>query len=151
MANQDDFLFIPHRGQSMFPLIRDGDQIIVEKIKRSPIPGDIILYRDIDTKEWVAHRYLKKNTLKGDFSLVFDQVNEAAFMGFIRGIRRQENIYLWSQMGHPLKGFFLRATVYRTKNRPRWLRWSIVFILLIFSKAILILSSTNTNRIEKLQ
>jgi len=48
-------------GYSMFPMLREGDEIIVSKCNINEImPGDVVVFKR-NTK-WIAHRLLKKTT-----------------------------------------------------------------------------------------
>ena len=49
--------YIPLHGNSMFPLLRDGDQVLVTPFEDYAQAGDIVVFqRD---HEWLAHRVLR--------------------------------------------------------------------------------------------
>ncbi|HDI46124.1 MAG TPA: signal peptidase I [Candidatus Omnitrophica bacterium] len=62
------------KGQSMWPWIKEGDILIIEKIPYEEIkPGDVVVYKEINSDIWIAHRVLRirKNFLitRGDACL----------------------------------------------------------------------------------
>ena len=69
---------VPFCGQSMLPVIREGDRILVElfsepqPIEQRPI-GEIVVFKDED--QWVTHRVIqfkKEKYTKGDWSYSAD-------------------------------------------------------------------------------
>lgn len=48
------------KGQSMWPWIKEGDILIIEKISYDEIkPGDVVVYKERNEEIWIAHRVLK--------------------------------------------------------------------------------------------
>lgn len=75
--------WINHIGQSMSPLIRSGDQILIEPIDvRNCAIGDIVLFYDVEGKELILHRLLNNQFItKGDFSLISEEMKKETFVG----------------------------------------------------------------------
>jgi signal peptidase I len=44
------------RGKSMEPGFREGDLVLTHKIKRPPVPGDVIIYRHPEDGFLIVHR-----------------------------------------------------------------------------------------------
>jgi signal peptidase I len=48
------------KGRSMWPWIREGDILIIEKTPYQKIkPGDVVVYKEKNGEIWIAHRVLK--------------------------------------------------------------------------------------------
>ncbi len=70
IVNQGKRATLLLRGNSMLPFLRDGEDVIVlEKMKRAPLLGDIVLVK-FPPKAYVLHRIVKMKgqslTLMGD-------------------------------------------------------------------------------------
>ncbi|MBI4845531.1 MAG: nucleotidyltransferase family protein [Candidatus Omnitrophica bacterium] len=97
-------------GQSMYPLIKNGDVLEVEPLGREKIKsGDIVFYRDDDNAVFV-HRLVKKYTrdcrqiaviqADGALSGAFEEILVKDILGRVKAIRRNNTIiYLDSFRG----------------------------------------------------
>lgn len=81
---------IPIKGNSMSPLLLEGDEVVFSKDKTFGI-GDIILFRD-DSKEYVAHRVISTSPLitKGDFSICHESIDISQIFGKAITIRKRK-------------------------------------------------------------
>jgi signal peptidase I len=53
---------VKSRGESMYPLIKNGDTLLIEPLKADELhPGDIAFYR-VSSGSFVAHRFIKRNS-----------------------------------------------------------------------------------------
>lgn len=78
-----DRLELKISGNSMAPLILDGDIVKFSEIVDSPRIGDIALYRDDHTKEFTIHRIISLSPLitKGDNSYYLDkEISEIIYL-----------------------------------------------------------------------
>ena len=67
--NEESFL-IKAAGFSMWPFVKDGDRLIVKKLKVQDLKiGDIILYKDGNNSQNICHRFVKKIESKDGFML----------------------------------------------------------------------------------
>ena len=88
-------------GTSMYPLLKDGDQVEIEKTPLEALKiGDIVVFENLN--RWLAHRLIKikKNdgrfTLitKGDSCIKFDAaIAEEAYIGKVTAFYRADNKY----------------------------------------------------------
>lgn len=77
-------------GNSMYPLILNGDMAIVEKIDKIKV-GHVYLINDNNTLK--IHRCVKKNITKGDNAYELDK-NLISFIGVAKYVIRDEKIIL---------------------------------------------------------
>ena len=73
-ANRQDLnsFHITLRGQSMWPLLREGSVYSVDP-QAQVEAGDIVCLRCNETGEIIIHRYFRADTCKGDNSTCFDE------------------------------------------------------------------------------
>ena len=70
---------VKSRGQSMYPLIKNGDTLLIEPLKADELnPGDIAFYRLL-SGSFIAHRFIKRNSsglllTNGDNLRKYDEV-----------------------------------------------------------------------------
>lgn len=94
------------RGGSMSPLIREGDQVLIEKIPAAELkPGDVVLFET--GNGWVLHRFLCRSLpkeagvwfAKGDSVVRRRQrVNESSVLGRavrVEGSRGRRELGAW--------------------------------------------------------
>ncbi len=93
---------IDAEGGSMFPLIRDGDRVTVQPLKREPRIGDVVLA--VIAGRWVLHRVIAVRgaewVTRGDYRLRPDPpIRRAQIVGLaVRTQRRGRTIGLdWPQ------------------------------------------------------
>lgn len=103
--------WIPVRGTSMLPMLRQGDQLLVAHGSREMRLGDIVVFRRSDGL--IAHRVLRVLSqpgklilrTKGDHVLALDPIlDEDLLMGRVLRIRRGERMLgldtrLWRWLG----------------------------------------------------
>lgn len=82
------------RGESMYPLIKNGDILLIQPAKADEIqPGDIVIYR-IPSGSFIAHRFIKRNVsgsllTNGDSMRHYDKlVDEEQVFGKVIQIER---------------------------------------------------------------
>ena len=99
------------KGNSMYPVLRDGDLVIVKKTTQELLHrGNILVYRGQEGK-YLIHRFVKRGKggilyLRGDgYNLPFELATASAIMGkavgFIRNrtyntLDRHKELYSWS-------------------------------------------------------
>jgi signal peptidase I len=86
------------RGESMYPLIKNGDTLLIQPMKADEIhPGDIVIYR-IPSGSFIAHRFIKRNIsgsllTNGDSMRHYDKlVDEEQVFGKVVQIERHSRI-----------------------------------------------------------
>ena len=99
LLNSNQQVRLKVSGYSMFPLLREGDEIIVSKCNIKEItPGDVVVFKR--NSKWIAHRLLKivtdnnSTTLitKGDSCKLNDQpFNENSLCGKVIYFYRKGN------------------------------------------------------------
>ena len=79
---------IPIKGNSMSPLLIEGDEIIFEKQENIEL-GDIVLFKD-ESSEYVAHRVISLSPLrtKGDNSICSETILNSQIFGKAVAIRK---------------------------------------------------------------
>ncbi|AFH66212.1 S24/S26 family peptidase [Paenibacillus caseinilyticus] len=90
---------LPSRGDSMFPLIREGSRCTISPVRPCDLrPGDIVLFRGAGG-ELIGHRYYGRNEaglllFRGDANVRFDApVPDEALLGRLTAIRRGGSLY----------------------------------------------------------
>ena len=97
------------RGSSMLPVLRPGDEILVDFTNRAFENGDILLVRASEDDQWFAHRLVtidKKKFLKGDRSTTREDIDDNRIWGEIVGFRRGTHTVVWGDKGQPFKKLF---------------------------------------------
>ena len=103
--------WIPVRGTSMLPLLREGDQLLVAHGSRETRQGDIVVFQRADGL--IAHRVLRLQAqgdrlilrTKGDNALGLDpELTESELVGRVLQVRRGEltlnlDTSLWRGLG----------------------------------------------------
>ena len=83
-------------GNSMFPALKDGDLIDIQK-KEKYIIGDIIVFLYEDT-ELLVHRLVAKSNgyylFKGDNAFRIEKANANSIIGYVTHIYRNNNVLL---------------------------------------------------------
>lgn len=118
---------VKFKGESMWPFLTDGDELLVETIEfTSPSPGEIWLLRTKD-REWIAHRYIGDGVFKGDYSTCFESADEFQLWGRVVGRKSEGRFTRWENGLHP----FSKAAAWlssRPRSRPsRWISLSIMW------------------------
>ncbi len=85
--------WIKLNGHSMYPLLRDSDEVLIEPIANEQLKhGDVILFLDQSTKELTLHRLIEFSmttmTTKGDFSLNTEENLAEGQLGKAIGFKR---------------------------------------------------------------
>lgn len=90
---------LPSRGDSMFPLIREGSRCTFSPVRPGELhPGDIVLFRGAGG-ELIGHRYYGRDgagllLFRGDANVRFDiPVPEEHVLGRLTSIRRRSRLY----------------------------------------------------------
>ena len=96
----------PFSGNSMWPLLRDGDEVLFDEVTSDIITGDIILFRD--SSEFVVHRVSKLSpfTTKGDWSCANEEHPMSNVFGIIKGFSREGVSFLLTD------NFFIKIVLY---------------------------------------
>jgi signal peptidase len=86
------------RGESMYPLIKNGDTLLIEPMKAEEVnPGDIVIYR-VPSGSFIAHRFIKRNSsgsliTNGDSMRQYDKlVAEEQVFGKVVQIERNSRV-----------------------------------------------------------
>ena len=84
-------------GDSMEPVIREGNLLIIEAVKKPLKVGDVPLYKR-DSGQYVLHRIVKirrgEYTMKGDNRTVLENgITESHIIGVLTGIVRDGKTY----------------------------------------------------------
>ncbi|MCB0362559.1 MAG: S24/S26 family peptidase [Bdellovibrionales bacterium] len=75
------FMLISAIGESMWPLLVDGELLLVQKCSMENLErGDLALYQE-ESGLYLAHRYLCGRYFKGDRSKVLERVEPHLFIG----------------------------------------------------------------------
>ena len=123
---------ISYSGNSMLPLLKDGDKLFIES-KESPFKiGDIVVFKEND--EVYVHRLIDcKGILyfKGDRVMYLDETIPQNTMGILSGFHRENIIIFWGREGHFLKTIFAKLSIYTLEKYPRIVRF--------FSRRIMII------------
>lgn len=64
------------RGSSMFPLVRDGDNLLVEPVEIASLRVGDILLCSVQSDRVIVHRVVRRRTADGKFLLQGDRVPE---------------------------------------------------------------------------
>jgi len=94
MINSSEKFWINLSGNSMFPVLRDQDQVLIDPVPYEKLfLGDVILIRDFYSSELVIHRLIEfPMKTKGDFSLVCETNPPDAYLGRACGYLRSDII-----------------------------------------------------------
>lgn len=86
-----NLFWIDFKGFSMFPLLQEGDEVLIEENKNLPFAkGDVVLFFDKENHELILHRLLNtSNKTKGDYSCVLDRNDHQIFIGKAKGVYRE--------------------------------------------------------------
>ena len=109
-----DKVWVPFKGDSMKPVLRTGDDLLVDlEAPKHYKNGDIIVLKY--GGEWVAHRIVKEPMrsgenfiLKGDFSLhthEFVPYSDLS-LGLVIGMKRAQRMTIWGREGQGFKKIF---------------------------------------------
>jgi signal peptidase I len=91
--SSEHFLKITAYGNSMFPIIRNGNQILIQYKDYNKIElGDIIVFKTMNKN--ISHRVIKKHSdvliTKGDSVFKSDRaVNKEQYVGYVRYIQKK--------------------------------------------------------------
>jgi len=94
-----------HHGLSMHPLLRPEDILLVETEFGSIDVGDIVLFKDDECGDYVAHRVvaLDSFTTKGDNSPFDEQTKRDHVLGIVVGRIRYGKTKVWGLSGTSFK------------------------------------------------
>ncbi len=117
---------VKFKGQSMWPFLTDGDELLVETNESTnPSPGEIWLLRTKD-REWIAHRYIGDGVFKGDFSTCFESADEFQLWGRVVGRKSDGRLIKWNNGLHP---FSKMAAWMSSRLRVKPARWASLSIM----------------------
>ncbi|RPJ74720.1 MAG: hypothetical protein EHM20_10145 [Alphaproteobacteria bacterium] len=141
--------WIKFNGQSMSPLLRDNDEILIEPVGDEALKiGDVILFLDQSSKELTLHRLMALPlTTKGDFSLSSEVNPLNSHLGKALGFKRQ-GIYRALPGAESLFG---KLFLYFSKQRAKgfFKRKMALVALVILTKTFEVCSEkTNSNHNE---
>ncbi len=128
MPNLPTKIEIPFKGDSMLPLLQEGDSILVEMNNdHSLLPtevGDILLFKD--DNQFFVHRLvsLKENfQVKGDHSLCYDNPEDCNPLGKVIGRIRKSEKLIWGEAGHPKKALVANLSKLYSNQYHRLIRF----------------------------
>ena len=123
---------VPLKGISMNPLLREGDLVLIEKIENEVQEGDILLFKDSISGEFISHRVIQRNPLltKGDWAIQSDLVKREEVFARVVGFSRNDKLY------HFRKGALFKLYCLISKNLT-----SPIKILRQFLRVLLIMIS----------
>jgi len=125
-------------GNSMWPFILNEDSFFFETSFKTITLGDIVLFMDVDSKEMICHRVIKKQEIylitKGDFSFLTDEpVLVKSIIGKVVGIKRLEKEIRWGERGHSCKKMIAFFSKLGSKNKiGRYISITVNIIMSIF-------------------
>ena len=119
-------------GDSMFPIIREGDLLVIEAVREPLKVGDVPLYKR-DSGQYVMHRIVGirngKYMMKGDNRTFVEKgITDKHIIGVLTAVVRNGKevpitdwryriyVHLWCDL-FPLRAFILKA-----KQFPKWLK-----------------------------
>lgn len=75
--------WIKLQGDSMSPLIKNGDEVLIRNIaKNEVVPGDVVYFKNQDTKELTLHRLIELPMVtKGDYSILSESNSSNVLIG----------------------------------------------------------------------
>lgn len=113
-----------HNGFSMSPVLEPDDIVIVETEFLQIERGDIVLFKDIECGDYVAHRVIAQSPFitKGDNSPFDEQTNPEQVIGIVIGRIREEKTQTWGLEGSSLKPLKATFSKYYQKKYPRFFR-----------------------------
>lgn len=91
-------------GHSMWPTLKEGDELVIDFQTREYSEGDILLTRT--QNEWQSHRLIyfnKKQYLKGDRCVNFEELEPAQIWGKVIGFTKSNKEVIWGSDGPPAK------------------------------------------------
>jgi hypothetical protein len=119
---------VKFRGQSMWPFLTDGDELLVETSESTlPSSGEIWLLRTKD-REWIAHRYLGDGVFKGDFSTCFESADEFQLWGRVIGHRTNGSTVKWNDGRPPFSKTAAWLSAHLTLRPARWVSLSVMWL-----------------------
>lgn len=91
ILNTEGFVVAPHQGNSMYPLVKFDDQLVLLKLNRKLKLYDIVVYKVRDNK-YCVHRIIgEKNDeyiIRGDNCLSDEYVKKNEIIGYLDTIYR---------------------------------------------------------------
>lgn len=136
----------PFKGMSMFPTLRDGDELVIEPYQHQELKsGDILFYKNLQNSEWQAHRLLRPLAsghylVKGDWSCQLDEpLDPHAIFGIVVGKKRQGKTRLWRQQGSTIRSLFSKISLEILAANSRLRRWVFrLFVLALHASELFI-------------
>lgn len=136
MPEDKDQFSVPLSGWSMYPSLYSGDKLTISK-NTNLNPGSIILFRDSDSGEYIAHRIVAEGMLvKGDRSLYLDNILEPSIVGQVIGYNRKGKMVFWFAGDQPFARQIAFCSLHSLKERrliERYLFQGILFFLVFYS------------------
>ena len=132
-------------GQSMWPILKEGDKLLYTEPLNGVSEGDLVLFNDREAKELVTHRIIRKEPLitKGDFACFEDkELSIEEIIGKIVGVRRGNKEIFWGTKGHILKGVSAQFCV--LSGGPKYIRYIALFFLFTISKIVFLTTDSHT-------
>jgi signal peptidase I len=126
MSHHPSILF---KGKSMYPTLQSGDELFVSPELSSLEVGDIVIYKDAESNELIAHRVVRNNPImtKGDRAQFIDQSFPLLYK--VIGIKDQ---CPWKN-GQPLKKAIAKLSLLNDKHHLRAIRLISIMGIYIFS------------------
>ena len=110
VLNSDGELFFTNVGYSMYPLIKQREDILHIKVSDIYKKGDIVLYKS-DINHYVLHRILKikkdKYILAGDYNYFLDKpISREQILGKLISIKKKDGTIIDLSKNKKMRKFF---------------------------------------------
>ena len=112
----EKIISFPITGNSMWPTIASGETLLIESSDNNFEIGDILLYKSKTNADYIVHRLIQFELMKGDDSILYDQKNDFLVFGKVVGVVKMNKTIIWGNAGQPLKVFLSKISHFRTKG-----------------------------------
>jgi len=126
-------LKIKHNGLSMYPSLNSNVMINILLKPRNISVGDIVYYKDKETKLLISHRVISMSPflIKGDRNLYVDSdISLDSILGIIVS---NDKLY-WGESGQTFKILIAYLSCYSQNHYPRIIRQISQALIYIFSR-----------------
>lgn len=92
ILNHEQFIITGHQGNSMYPLIKADDQLLIMKLNNTPKLYDIVAYKN-DNK-YILHRIIGEDDkcylIRGDNTLNIEYIEKERIVAYLDTIYRKD-------------------------------------------------------------